>query len=561
MDPRDENLPAHAPVELEAPFVDDRGKIQNILHHMIGSSVIIHSVAGAIRANHYHKTDYHYCYVVSGQIEYLERPHGDNAPPTRYLFSEGDLFFTPPMVEHTMRFPVDTVFLTLARNSRYHDTYEDDLVRIADLFDELPSETTEAPAQPTGRCAHRDTCRLCNATDLELVMELTPTPPANAFVATRIEQATYPLRLYLCSACGHLQLLDVVDPTELFENYVYASGTSPAFVDHFRRYAGAVLDDADLKSDDLVVEIGSNDGTMLRFFKDAGMKVLGVDPATDIAKAATENGIETLNEFFTAETAESIKNAHGGAQVVIANNVFAHADDLHEIAAGVRTLLSDDGSFWFEVQHLLPMVRDGLFDMVYHEHLSYHTVTPLIPFLASVGLDLVAVDLVPTHGGSIRCKAVPAIEGVNRGSVESSVAEVVALEREAGLFDPVTFEAFSARIDEAGRILSAVLAAIRASGKRVAGYGAPAKATTLMYQFGLGPATLDYIVDDSPLKQGLLTPGRHVPVVTSDAMYADPPDYLLILAWNFAEPIIEKHARFGAEGGHFIVPLPNLRIT
>ena len=406
----------------------------------------------------------------------------------------------------------------------------------------------------------RDTCRLCGESDLTPVLKLTPTPPANAFIeknALDTEQACFPLDVFFCSTCFHVQLLDVVDPSLLFENYVYVSGTSPAFVKHFDDYADAVINRFGPAKGSLAVDIGSNDGTLLSAFQSRGMEVLGVDPARHIAQGATDAGIETIADFFSPDLAKKIAKDRGPAAIVTANNVFAHADDLNGIVEGVRGLLAPDGVFVFEVSYLADVVADTLFDTIYHEHLAYHSVKPLRRFFEDNGMRLFSAERVSSHGGSLRGMA-----GLADGphAEDASVTELADLEEKMGLDRAETFVDFGRNIDALGTKLKTLLADIKADGKTVAGFGAPAKATTLMYHFDIGPDQIDFIVDDSPLKQGLFSPGAHIPVLASNALEKRRPDYVLILAWNFAEQIIDKHSAFLEGGGRFIVPLPDLYI-
>lgn len=415
------------------------------------------------------------------------------------------------------------------------------------------------PQTASPACRRRTTCRLCGGKSLENVFSLTPTPPANAFVGAealhRVQDA-FPLDLHFCRGCAHLQLLDVVDPEILFENYVYVSGTSPVFVDHFKSYAASVVAATTPAAQSLVVDIGSNDGTLLRFFKQAGLRVLGVDPAKKIAAAATASGIETLPLFFTQALARTIRAERGAAAVVTGNNVFAHADDLRDILAGVRALLSPEGVFVFEVSYLADVYAKTLFDTIYHEHLAYHSVKPLRAFFSANGMELIDARRVDTHGGSLRGMA--RLSGGSR-KIGGSVAELIALEEKIGLDRPETFRGFAAKIDDLKSSLQRLLRKIKNEGKTIAAFGAPAKATTLMYHFGLGRELIDFIVDDSPLKQNLYSPGLHLPVVPSSHIYEKKPDYLLILAWNFADSIIAKHAAFRRAGGRFILPLPEVQ--
>ncbi len=373
----------------------------------------------------------------------------------------------------------------------------------------------------------RKDCRLCGSTDLTTVLELAPTPPANEFLSADFtgEQDTFPLYLVQCKACDHVQLPVVVDPERLFRNYVYVSGTSPAFVAHFEKYAQAMIREHGLSPGDLVVDIGSNDGTLLRFFQNAGMRVLGIDPAEAIAGKATESGIETWPCFFDRKSARSIHEQYGAAALIVANNVFAHADDLREIALGVRDLLDPArGRFVFEVQYLGDLVEKTLFDMVYHEHLSYHHLAPLLPFFDSMAMTLVDVEHVDTHGGSIRCTVSP-----RKGRPQSDrLAGMLKVEQAALAGEP--FGKLRRRIDETGDKVRAFFA--EHADRAVYGYGAPAKLTTLTHQFGISSVVLDNVIDDSPWKQGLLTPGTRVPVMPASYLATHPPDSVMVFAWT-----------------------------
>jgi len=410
-------------------------------------------------------------------------------------------------------------------------------------------------------CIRRTTCRLCHSRNLELVLSLTPTPPANAFITAadlKKNEERFPLDVFFCRDCAHVQLLDVVDPSILFKNYVYVSGTSPVFVKHFKNYAADMIQKFKLDTEAFVVEIGSNDGTLLRFFKEAGMGVLGIDPAEAIARSATQHGVETLPAFFTSKLAETIKGQDGQADLIVANNVFAHADDLHDIVRGIRNLLKPGGVFVFEVSYLVDVYEKTLFDTIYHEHVCYHSAKPLRTFFQANGMELIAVQRVDTHGGSLR--AVAQLAG-GPHPVEPSVAEFIQHEEKLGLDQAETLKGFSAKINKLRDELNTLLKKLKSEGKRIAAFGAPAKATTLMLHFGIGPEFVDFIVDDSPLKQGLYSPGFHIPVVPSGEIEKRNPDYLVILAWNFAEPIIAKNAEFRREGGFFIIPVPSVQIV
>lgn len=408
-------------------------------------------------------------------------------------------------------------------------------------------------------CHRRKTCRLCEGSELALVFKLAPTPPANNFLRKEQlgeKEEKFPLDLFFCRTCKHVQILDVVDPEILFRNYVYVSGTSTQFVQHFQRYSDAIASRYGLQSGQFAFEIGSNDGTLLRCFKDKGLKVLGVDPARKIAENATAAGIPTLPLFFHEGVAKELKAQHGAADVILANNVFAHIDDLASIAKGVEHMLSDKGVFVFEVSYLVDVFEKTLFDTIYHEHLDYHSVGPLVSFFERHGLELINAERVDSHGGSLRATA------QKKGGphkVAAGVQDLVALEKSLGLYEEATYQTFAKNIEAVGQALGKRLRELKSQGKKIAAFGAPAKATTLMHHFKIGPEFVDYIIDDSPLKQGLYSPGYHIPVVSSEAITREKPDYLVILAWNFADFIIKKHPEYPKQGGHFIVPLPQLR--
>ena len=306
---------------------------------------------------------------------------------------------------------------------------------------------SQHPPAEKSPCHRRQTCRLCGGTQLTLVLELAPTPPANAFVSREEldqPQPSFPLDVFFCESCQHVQLLDVVDPSVLFENYVYVSGTSPSFVAHFERYAKGILDQFKPVPGSLVMDIGSNDGTLLRFFQQAGMKVLGVDPARNIAEEATRKGIPTLAAFFSPKLAAEIRAQHGAASVITGNNVFAHIDNLEAIVEGIRTLLAPGGVFVFEVSYLVDVFENTLFDTIYHEHLDYHSVKPLVPFFQRLGMELIEAVRVGSHGGSLH--GIAQLKG-GPHPVGKSVAEAIACEEKLGLDRAETFHQFARNIN------------------------------------------------------------------------------------------------------------------
>lgn len=408
-------------------------------------------------------------------------------------------------------------------------------------------------------CESRTTCRLCASDTLELVLRLAATPPANAFAPSAesaIAAERYPLDVMRCERCGHVQLAHVVDATLLFTNYVYVSGTSPTFVRHFEEYAAQAVEVLGLTAGALVADIGSNDGTLLRAFQDRQCRVRGIDPAKAISEAANAAGIATLNAFFSAAIAADLRTEMGAADLIVANNVCAHIDDLDDVVAGVAHWLSPRGEFWFEVSYLKSVLEGTLFDTIYHEHLDYHHLLPLLPFFARHGLELWDAEEITPHGGSIRVRV--ARQGVRQASAR--LGALLEAERQAGLDTPAPMVALQTQIDRLGNELNTQLDRFAAEGLRGGGYGAPAKATTLMHQFGIDGTRVGFIVDDSPWKQDLFSPGLGVPIVAADYARAAAPAYLLVLAWNFADPIIRNNQWLLDQGGRFVVPVPDLRL-
>jgi hypothetical protein len=402
---------------------------------------------------------------------------------------------------------------------------------------------------------------MCDSANLEKVLSLTPTPPGNRFLSRdelTLPEPTYPLDLYFCRDCQHLQLGHVVDPRILYQrSYSYVSATSAKFLEHLRIYASEMVARFSLPRGSLVADIGSNDGSCLRFFRDAGMRVVGVDPAVEIARKATESGIETIADFFSEERATQLRQDHGPAAFITSHNACAHIDDLEGVFRGVRHWLADDGLFGLEVGYLLDVYENAWFDTIYHEHLDYHTVAPFRRLFARVGMEPLAVERVSPQGGSLRVFAQRA-GGPYRPN--SSFSDLRALEHQKRLDKPEAFVEFGQRIDEIGSQLRSIVGELKRSGRSIAGYGAATKATTLLSHFRLGGAELDFIADDNPLKQGLFSPASHIPVTDPSEIYSRQPDYLLILAWNFAEPIMDAHRAYARRGGRFVLPMPVPRI-
>jgi SAM-dependent methyltransferase len=406
----------------------------------------------------------------------------------------------------------------------------------------------------------RTTCRLCDSADVTLVFRLEPTPPAEwYFPPDRAGEADqcFPLDLFLCRACGHVQIFDIIDPVRLFTRYAYTSASSPGLDDHFRRYAEEVMKRCPPAAGTLTVDVGSNDGTLLKHFKQHGLRVLGIDPAAEIAHQATAAGIPTLNSFMDASTAAKILADMGPASLVTANNVFAHSDDLGSMADAIASIMAADGAFVFEVSNLLDTVEGLVFDFIYHEHLCYHSVKPMEAFLRHHGMHLFDVERVSSKGGSLRGFA-QHLGGPR--AVSPSVSEFIRREEEAGLYRPETYDGYIARVNRLREETLTYLLTEKAKGRSIAGYGASATVTTLLYHFQLGNL-IEFIVDDNPIRHGTVSPGHHIPVFPTSALYERNPDIVVTLAWRFADQMIERHQDYLQRGGRFLVPLPVFRLV
>lgn len=408
--------------------------------------------------------------------------------------------------------------------------------------------------------SRRKTCRLCNGQQLMLVLPINASPIADAFVTfNQLSefQPLVPLDLYQCQACGHIQNLDIVDPEVLFREYIFTTSSSAGLVEHFRNYAVDVVEKFAIAPDSLVVEIGSNDGTLLKFFREAGMRVVGIDPARDIAKKASDVGILTIPEYFDTALSARIQKEFGQAKLIVANNVYAHADQLGELTAGIATLLSIDGVFVFEVSYLMDIIDKFLFDTVYHEHLSYHSVKPFVQFFAQHGLHLFDVQTIGTKGGSMR----GFVQRTGGPQPESPVVKhMICEEDRRGLHTLQIFKDYEMKILARKKDLLDYLEQIKQKGLKVAAYGASTTVTTLMYHFELTDK-LAYLIDDNTKKHGLHSPGCHLEVKSSNVLYGeDRPDVVIILAWQYSLPIMRKNAAFLDSGGIFVLPLPDLKI-
>ena len=408
----------------------------------------------------------------------------------------------------------------------------------------------------------RKTCRVCDSINIHKSFELTPSPPGNNFIKKEqldSVESVFPLDLFFCEDCHHVQLGHVVDPSFLFQNnYSYVSATSPVFVDHLSLYSDHISNLLDLNPSSFIIDIGSNDGTCLSFFKKKGMNVLGVDPATEIANNASKKGIETIPDFFSKHLAADILSKYGKANLITSHNACAHIDDLASVIEGVEVLLEQDGVFVMEVGYFLDVFQNKWFDTIYHEHVDFHTVGPLRFLFKRFGLEIFRVERISPQGGSIRVM-VQRVGGSREE--EQSVRDLILLEESIGLNKRQTLKTFEDNINTLRLEFKSLIKSLKQQGKSIAAFGAPTKATTLCHYFDINSSDIDFIVDDNPLKQGLYSPGKHIPVFGPEKIYEEKPDYLIILAWNFASPIMENHRKYEKEIGSFILPMPTPEIV
>ena len=403
-------------------------------------------------------------------------------------------------------------------------------------------------------------CRSCGSLDLRLILSLGDTPLADAFIKQEDvakPEPRFPLEAAFCPACSLVQILEEVSPEVLFvENYLYFSSFSPALLDHARRHALDLVARRGLGPESLVVELASNDGYLLRNFAELGIPVLGIDPAPEPAAAAERAGIPTLREFFGADLARRLRAEGRRADVIIANNVMAHVPDLNGFVEGMRILLADDGLITVENPYVRDLIERCAFDTIYHEHHCYFSCTAVDALVRRHGLFLNHVEYFPDlHGGTLRWHIGP------REAVTETTSAYLAREREQGLTQFGYYSDFAARVEKVRRELPALLGTLRASGARIAAYGAAAKGSTLLNATGIGTDLLDFVADRNVHKHGRLMPGAHVPIRPAETLVHERPDYVLLLAWNFATEIMEQQAEYRRLGGRFILPVPEPTIV
>jgi SAM-dependent methyltransferase len=401
-------------------------------------------------------------------------------------------------------------------------------------------------------------CRSCQSARLELILSLGRTPLANALLTADQRsqpEPRFPLDLVFCPDCALVQITETVPPEQLFSHYLYLSSFSDTMLQSAEELANRLTDQRRLGAASLVAEVASNDGYLLQYYQRRGVPVLGIEPAANVAKVAEERGIPTLVRFFGEAVGRELRDEGKTADVVHANNVLAHVADLNGFVAGIALLLKDDGVAVIEVPHVKALVEHLEFDTIYHEHLCYYSLTALRPLFQRHGLTIVDVERLPIHGGSLRFYA------GSRGEPSASVRDLVAEEAEAGIASFEFYRDFGQKVAGLRERLRSRLRSLKQEGNRLAAYGASAKGSTLLNYFGIDSDTLEFVVDRSTVKQGLYTPGTHLPILPPQALLERRPDYVLLLSWNFADEILAQQAAYRKQGGQFIIPIPDVKVV
>ena len=528
----------------EKEFIDKRGKISNHeLPEPVNLIGLISSKKGTSRANHYHPIQEQKCIITKGQfISVYQDLLNKNSSKITHVVNEGQLIITKPNTAHAMVFSKDTVFLNLVRGEREHENYGVTHTIKHVLVDDIEKKLLLS--------CYKFDCRSCGNTNLKRVISLGYQPLANNLLNKKEEKCNlYPLEVNFCDKCYNCQLSVAVDGKKMFSNYLYTSSTSKTFREHFINAARKYIKDFKLKKNkSYIIDIGSNDGVALKPFKELGFKkILGVEPAKNLAKLANKNKIKTFCGFLETSNLNKIKK---NADLILASNVFAHSDKLKEMADCMFKLLSKNGTIIIEVQYLLNTLKDLTFDNIYHEHYNYWSLTSLINFFNQKNAKIYRVERINTHGGSIRIY----VTKRNKIKIEKNVNSLVKEEEKFGIKKYITYQNFAKKVYKIRENVRANISKLKAKNNQIIGYGSPAKATTALNFFGI-TNEIDYIVEDNKLKHGKYLPGVKIPITSISAVRGKP-DCAIVLAWNFFNEIKRKNSNLA----HKLINIKDLEI-
>ncbi len=514
----------------ENEFIDSRGKISNHeLTEPINLIGLITSKKGTIRANHYHPQQEQKCLFTKGQIiEVFQDLLNPGSPKITQLVNEGQLSVIKPNVAHTMVFTKDTTFLNLVRGEREHDNYG--------ITHTVKHDFVDDDEKKLLMNAYKFNCRSCGNNKLKRVVSLGYQPLANNLLKNKNEKSElYPLEMNYCEKCHNCQLSVAVDPKKMFSNYLYTSSTSKIFRNHFVQAAKKYIKDFKLKpKKTYIIDIGSNDGVALKPFKDLNFKnILGVEPAKNLAKSANKNKIKTFNGFLDKKNLNKIKK---GANLILASNVFAHSDNLHEMAECMFKLLDKKGTIIIEVQYLLNTLKDLTFDNIYHEHYNYWSLTSLNNFFNKLNAKVYRSEKIDTHGGSIRIY----VSKDKNKKIENNVSKLLVEEKKFGITKFETYKKFGEKVYKIRENILKNFNNLKKSYKKIIGYGAPAKATTALNFYGISDQ-IDFIVEDNTLKHNKFIPGVKIPIKNKKVIKNDN-NTMVVLAWNFFNDIKKNNS-------------------
>tara|TARA_A100001015_G_scaffold167013_1_gene185672 strand:- start:1466 stop:4009 length:2544 start_codon:yes stop_codon:yes gene_type:complete len=514
-------------------YLDGRGVISNYyIDDSINMIGYVESIKGSIRGNHYHPVQTQKCLLIKGKYISVTKDLLDPSSvlETR-LVNEGDMSTIPPNVAHTMVFLEDSIFLNLVNGDRDHKNFGNTHTLKYELVDKIQGDLLLE--------SYKTECRVCGG-GLNHYLSLGLSPLANNLNSKKNEtNDLYPLDLNFCKKCSNSQLSVAVPPHKMFNNYVYLSSTSKQFRDHFDKFAKEIKNNLNLNKSSFVVDIGSNDGIFLKPLKNEGIRAIGIEPAKNIAKIANSNGLTTLPEYFTKKTVNKIRKKYGKVDLVTAFNVFAHSDELKEILENVQEILKDNGEFIFEIQYLLRTIKDLTFDNIYHEHVNYWCLLSILNFFEYSDLKVYKVEEIDTHGGSLR---IFTTKNKNK-RLHKSVNKFIKLEKRSKLDDMDTYYKFAKDVEKIKKTALVKITNILNENKKIIGFGAPAKATTILNYFGLSEKQFKYVIDDNPLKHSKFIPGTNIKILNKKNVINKNYDVVLILAWNFFDSIIKNNKK------------------